>query len=182
MKLCDAAKWVVVLATGAGLSLPAAAQEQPDYEALVRVMRECAKIEEMAARASCYDNTVRAERLIAGDAASAESPPTPSTRQSSTARAPEPRSFGAETLPRPDVGEEEASDGALLAVTKARRMEPGIYQLTLNDGGQWLFVDAVPMSYAPPRAGSTIQLRRAALGSFQMLYDDQRPVRIRRVR
>lgn len=181
MKLCDAAKLIAVLTTGAGLSLPAAAQEQPDYEALVRVMRECAKIEEMAARASCYDYTFRAERLIAGDAASADWGTTPSTPRSST-RAPEPNSFGAETLPKPNAGEEEASDDALLAVTEARRIEPGIYRLTLDDGGQWLFVDAVPMSYAPPRAGSTIELRRAALGSFQMLYADQRPVRIRRVR
>ena len=63
----------------------------------------------------------------------------------------------------------------------ARRTEPGIYLLTLDDGAQWRFVEAVPPSYDPPRTGTEIELRRGSLGSFLMRYADQRSVRVQRV-
>ena len=65
---------------------------------------------------------------------------------------------------------------------QAERVEPGLYLLTLEDGSQWRFVEAVPPSYDPPRAGSHVALQRAALGSFRMNFASQRAVRIRRVR
>jgi hypothetical protein len=189
------------------LATPAAAQEQAtDYEAIVRIMRECARIADVAARVACYDNTVGAERLIA-DAreAPASAPPRaapvpprrevaaapqPTSRaapqtangSASLAQPPATRGFGAETLPVPETVREQQASEVQLAVTRAESVEPGIYLLTLEDGSQWRFLDAVPMSYDPPRSGAKVDLARASLGSFLMSYADQRSVRIRRVR
>jgi len=174
--------------------VPAAAQEQPaDYEAIVRVMRGCARIADMAARVACYDSTVGAEQLMADAATVPErgppveivSPPTPDPRLAvappRTKPAP-PASFGAEALPQPREVQQERERHVQLAVSGAQNVEPGIYVLTLEDGSQWRFVDAVPPSYDPPRSGEHIELARGALGSFRMSYADQRAVRIRRVR
>jgi len=177
-----------------GVTIPAQAQQQTDYEAIVRIMRECAKIDAVEARASCYDNTIATERLISRRDAEPV-PPRPSATSSAspqvaTAAAPTaaaPTGFGAETLPTPRAarpGDERTdADGRYASrVTRAEKLTEGIYRLTLADGAQWQFQDAVPFSYEPPRDGSDISLRRASLGSFLMDFRDQRPVRIRRVR
>ncbi|AKH42551.1 hypothetical protein FHS61_000321 [Altererythrobacter atlanticus] len=72
---------------------PGAAQPT-DYEAIVRIMRECARIGDMAARVACYDNTIGAEKLINGQAESAS----PSERVATPA--PLPRSSRAASAPR----------------------------------------------------------------------------------
>ena len=149
------------------LALPTAPAAAQDYEAIVRLMRECAKIERLEDRAACYDKTIDAERLVNG--------------ASAKPKAPQPKGFGAESLPEPAAVRAAAVDKVELGVRQADRVEPGIYVLTLEDGSRWRFVDAVPMAYDPPRAGSRIELARAALGSFQMRFANQRAVRIRRV-
>ncbi|MFC4254491.1 hypothetical protein GRI97_03575 [Altererythrobacter xixiisoli] len=172
-----------------GVAAPAQAQ-QTDYEATVRIMRECAKIEALEARAACYDNTIATDRLISRrDAEPARNQPQPSPQPApprAVAAAAAPTGFGAETLPAPRAprpGDDQTdSDGRYSGrIARAEKMSEGIYRLTLSDGAQWQFQDAVPFTYDPPRDGSQISLRRASLGSFLMDYRDQRPVRIRRV-
>ncbi|AKH42552.1 hypothetical protein FHS61_000322 [Altererythrobacter atlanticus] len=61
------------------------------------------------------------------------------------------------------------------------RRSPGIYLLTLEDGARWEFVEAVPFSYNPPGRGSTVEISRAALGSFMLRYAGQPGVRVKRI-
>ena len=49
----------------AGLAWSGPARAQTDYEAVVRLMSECARIAEIEARVACYDKTMEAARLIA---------------------------------------------------------------------------------------------------------------------
>lgn len=178
----------IALAAALTTAAPAQAQ-QTDYEATVRIMRECAKIETLEARAACYDNTIATDRLISrqGTEQARNQPvPTPQPAPPRAMAAAAPTGFGAETLPTPRAarpGDDQTdSDGRYSGrIARAERMSEGIYRLTLADGAQWQFQDAVPFSYDPPRDGSQISLRRASLGSFLMDYRDQRPVRIRRV-
>jgi len=182
------AGWIVAACL---LAAPVASHaQQTDYEAIVRTMRDCARIEEVPARVACYDATIQAERLIAGAEPAAPAPPlarpaAPPSVTSAQAQAPAPPApggFGAETLRRTSpASEADAAGKVTLAITRAEPVEPGIYMLTLEDGSQWRFVDAVPASYDLPRAGATIELARGALGGFRMNYGGQRPVRIRRV-
>ena len=147
----------------AGFAWGSPARAQTDYEAVVRLMGECARIAEIEARVACYDKTMEAARLIASvpGAQANPAPTAPAERR--------PTGFGGESL------RERAT------VRAARRTEPGIYLLTLDDGAQWRFVEAVPPSYDPPRTGTEIELRRGSLGSFLMRYADQRSVRVQRV-
>jgi len=90
--------------------------------------------------------------------------------------------FGGERLRSRDENRQEQSTTFSSAVTSAAEREPGIYLLTLADGSQWQLVEPAPRSYAPPRPGATIVLSRGALGGFFLEYDDQVPLRVRRVR
>lgn len=174
-----------VAIAGAGLATalcfsadPGQAQEQSDYEAVVRIMRECARIADVPARVSCYDNTINADRLIEGSAQARSGP----ANDSPDASLQRPGGFGADSLRQPTPPSADRLAQVILDVDAAERLEPGIYLLTLGDGSKWRFVDAVPLSYEAPRKGSQIELARASLGSFQMRYAGQRPVRIRRIR
>jgi hypothetical protein len=163
----------------AGLTWSGPVRAQTDYEAIVRLMGECAGIEEIGARAACYDKTVEAAQLIdAARAGEAE----PRAAAPATAERP-PSGFGSQSLRKPEpVRESRSAEQIEALVRAAQRTEPGIYLLTLEDGAQWRFVDAVPPSYDPPRAGSEIELRNGSLGSFLMRYADQRSIRVQRVR
>ena len=67
-------------------------------------------------------------------------------------------------------------------VSAVAQREPGIYLVTLEDGAQWLFSESVSFSYRPPRAGSSVEIERAAMDSFLLRFDNQQSVRVRRLR
>ena len=169
---------------------PLAAQPKADdYETIVRIMRECARIGDIEARVACYDNTIGLERLMAdrlgaSSTATAQRPPVPALPPPATPATKAPSGFGSESVPRsayPAAREAEAGS-AILTVSSARERTPGIYLLTMDDGAQWQFVDTVLSSYTPPARGSTVEIKRGALGSFMMSYRGQPTVRIRRVK
>lgn len=165
----------------AGLAWSGPAYARTDYEAVVRLMAECARIGEIGARVACYDRTMEAARLIA-----AAPPPAAETPPKLAAPAPAerpPSGFGGESLRKPDpVRQASAAEEIEARVRTARQTEPGMYLLTLEDGAQWRFVEAAPPSYSPPRAGDRIELRSGALGSYLMRFADQRSLRVQRVR
>ena len=88
------------------------------------------------------------------------------------ARAPEPAHAAQQT----------EADSIEATVAAAVEREPGIHLLTLEDGAQWQFVEGVSLSYDPPRRGSTVEIRSASMGSYQLRYQGQPAVRVRRVR
>jgi len=153
------------LALGAALpalvALPATAQ--PDDRPLRERLRACAGIAEVAARVACYD------------AISADEP------AASSAPAAAPAGFGGNQLRARAAGAAEA-EAIEATVADAVERQPGIHLLTLEDGAQWQFVESVPASYSPPRRGSTVEIRGASLGSYQLRFRGQAAVRVRRVR
>jgi hypothetical protein len=160
-----------------------AATAQPtDYEAIVRVMRQCARIAEIDARVACYDNAVSVDAAVSPLAEPVEQPgsrPAPPPAGSQPAAPPQ---FGQESLRRPSGAESERPAELSARVTAAAEREPGIYLLTLSDGTQWALVEPAPRSYDPPRPGSAVIVSRGALGSFFLNYERRSPLRVRRVR
>ncbi len=149
-------------------AMPASAQDE-DFERTVIIMRACAQIAEVAARVTCYDNTM--------------APPGDQV----AVIAPAPQGLGAEQieLTRAQAREqarERQQDNLVAQVTAVATVSPGIYSVTLSDGGQWVFVDEAPFGYAAPRAGSSVRIERGALGSYRLRYDSQESLRVRRVR
>ena len=176
---------VAILAAAAiaatATAVPATAQVSD--EIVLNIMRECARIDDPTARLACYDNNIR---NAGGNPRS--SVPGAMARPQGGPGAPitgaGPQGFGQEDVRTPErfatpAGEVDEIRSRVAGVTQRA---PGQYLIELEDGAQWLFVDTVDFSYSPPRRGSTIEIRRGAMDSFLMRFDNQESVRIRRVR
>lgn len=179
----------VTLAGAAMLALtPAGAAAQVEDSVTMDLLRACKKIEDVMARVACYDRN-----LDDGPAASEQAPPAQGPTASAAPR-PEPQQavpaprearaatgFGSASLQDRHEADDPALDEYRAEVSEAVERAPGIYLLTLADGAQWQFVSTAGPAYEPPRRGSTVEIKRASLGSFLMRYRDQPSIRIRRV-
>jgi len=150
-------------------AMPAAAQ---NGESAIRgQLRACSQIADVPARMACYE-------ALAADVAAAPV----------THAVPQPLGIGSEQVPRARASEPTRApqqaeiDSIEATVTAAVQREPGIHLLTLEDGAQWQFVEGVSLAYDPPRPGSSVEIRSASMGSYQMRYRGQPAVRVRRVR
>lgn len=184
-RIATSARLLAAFAGMGAVTLAPQVQAQEDYRAIVTIMRACAQIEDVAARVMCYDNNIRPSAAVAGATASsgalasgaapASAPAVPQNAGSS--------SFGSEMLETVRRTEREQESGSITArVAAISSLEPGIYLVTLADGAQWRFVDAATGAWYPPQPGDEIELERGSLGSVFLKYDDQRRLRVRRVR
>jgi hypothetical protein len=155
----------------------AVAAQEEDYRTIVMIMRACTTIEDVLARAACYDRNVRAPESGAQAATSAPAAPARPPRSSAAA----PASIGSESLPRARSQVEEPQE-AELQVARSSSRQPGIYVLTFDDGAEWQFVEPAPAAYDAPRAGSKVKITRGALGGYLMRYAEQPAIRIKRLR
>lgn len=172
---------IAAAAAAALLSTAAPAAAQVSETIVLNIMRECAKIGDPTARLACYDNNIRA----AGGAPQASTFGQPPVAQNSGSPVSPntPQGFGAEAM-RTQQRVQTPSDQLRkisTRVTAIKQRSPGVYQFTLEDGAQWLFADSVGPSYRIPRAGSTVEIERGALGGFLLRFDSQAPVGVRRV-
>lgn len=166
------------LVTVVGAAVPAHAQSI-DYEALVRAMRACSAILDVGARVSCYDGTLGDHGSPSGHTPSVPVSPPLAEARGSSANA----GFGAQDLRRPRTSAERVEPAELrIQVVSASQFQPGLYRLALQDGSAWEFVDAMPRAYDPPQKGASIVIRHGALGNFFLDYENQRSLRVRRVR
>jgi hypothetical protein len=166
--LYSAASAVLVCAT------PATAQDE-NFERTVIIMRACAQIADVAARVTCYDNTMAPQ--------AGQLPPAPAQ----TPAAAPPRGLGAEQVAPPrqqarQQARERQADNLVAQVTSVVTVRPGVFTLSLADGSQWTVVDEAPFGYAEPRAGSSVRIEPGSLGSYLLRYDSQQSLRVRRVR
>ena len=173
----------MLAAAAASLLLAGApASAQMDQNTAVSILRECAKIDDASARLACYDNNIRnvggaARATVPGQIAAPQGGAAPIAATGS-------RGFGAEDVRTPErfsapSGQLRQIDARIASI---RAREPGIYAFALEDGAEWQFAEGVSQSYRVPRAGSTVEIQRGALGSFLMYFDDQPAVPVRRVR
>lgn len=179
---------IVVIAAAVLLPLPLAAQDAAQDRAALAALRACARIADVTARVACYDSNVGVEIAQPGPAAGSATfgaNQLPAPRPAASTPPPQPpqeaRGFGANQLPR-DSRASEGPNALTVTLAAVSQAEPGIYLLTLPDGAQWRFVDAAPLSYDPPRKGSSVEFLAAALGSYLLRYNGQMGLRIRRVR
>lgn len=151
--------------------LGAQAQAQSSAPTTIERLRQCGRIADVPARVACYDAIPTDEPQAAALPATAALPPEPA----------QPAGFGSRqpAHPGPSAEQPEAIEATVAAAVER---EPGIHLLTLEDGAEWLFVEGVRASYDPPRRGSKIEIRSAALGSYLLRFQDQPAVRVRRVR
>ena len=177
-----------VLAIAAGLAAasaqPASAQVADDI--VLNIMRQCAKIDDATARLACYDNNIRA----AGGNPAPVTPGAMAVPQGAggavvgSTGAAEASGFGAEDVrtPRAQQPRTTTASSIVARVTAVETIRPNQYRFALEDGAVWEFSESASNTYSPPREGSEVEIDRASLGSFLMRFDNQRSVRVRRVR
>jgi hypothetical protein len=134
------------------------------------MLRQCALIADIPARAACYDAIPRGEPEATASAVAPPAPPQPPGR------------LGSDQLPTSRASEADEPEAIETKVIAAMEREPGIHLLTLETGDQWLFVQGAPGSYIPPTNGSVVRIRSAPLGGYLLRYQGQSAVRVQRVR
>jgi hypothetical protein len=164
------------------LSYPTASWAQNSDEAVLSILRECAKIKDSLARLNCYDNNIRPNRSTKRSQATPDE-----GREALGGGAPAAGNFGAESVKSADRFKSysetgQGADEIRTRILEVRQREPGVYLVTIEDGAQWLFAESVPMSFRPPRKGALVSIERASLGSFLMVVDGQAAVRVRRLK
>ncbi|KSB87924.1 hypothetical protein AS593_18590 [Caulobacter vibrioides] len=169
-----------LVATGlaAALAVGAAQAAAPvvrDVAPALKALLDCRGIAQSDKRLACYDAAVdsitAAEKK--GDVIIVD-------RQQ--AQAAQRQAFGLDlsALSIFDRGEKEKVDRIAGEVTKAVRGGDGRWILTLADGAAWRQADDRDLP-SPPKAGSKVEIRKAAAGSYLMNVDGQTAIRARRV-
>ena len=160
---------VLGLAALAGASMAA---EPPDPA--LKGLAGCAGVAEAAARAACYDDAYAAlsRAVSAGEIMIV---------QRQEAQAAQRSAFGLNlpALTIFDRGAQAPLESVTGEVKRAYRDELGKWVVVLADGAVWRQIDSEVIA-PPPRAGSRVEIRKAAFGSYFMRVDGQRGVRAKR--
>jgi len=149
-------------------------QAQP---AIIERLFDCRKIEDPAARLSCFDREVAAVEVAAGtdDLVIAD------REQMKEAK----RGFFGLSLPkiklfgRGDSDEEEITK-VEMTLLSASLASGGKWLLLMEDGAQWLQTDNTPV-LGSPATGVAVTIERAALGSYIARIGKKRPIRVKRI-
>lgn len=170
-------RWLGLIA-GCGLAAGAAgaaSSTEPAHPALSG-LNKCAAVADSGLRAACYDAALSALTLAvqSGDVVIV---------QRKEAQAAQRSAFGL-NLPALTIFDRSGKDSAPLEsvigeAKRAYRDQFDKWVVVLTDGAVWRQIDSEAISPAP-RAGSQIEIRKAALGSYFMKIDGQRGVRAKR--
>ena len=169
---------VTALALLAGIGATAAvAQPKPEARAaIVQKLVDCRKLTEDSARLACYD-----QAAAALDQAEAKGDIVVVDREQ--ARKVRRQAFGF-SLPSISLFEKGETQQELENVNGevdvARQDGSGKWILKLKDGAVWAQIDTNEL-FKTPKPGMTVKIRKASMGSFLMIVDNQRAFRARRV-
>lgn len=168
---------LMVAATAVALGSGASAQSTTTASPTVLTnVLGCRAITDPAARLACFDRSVSA----LGDAQSKGELVTLDRQEVRKTR----RSLFGLTLPSLRIlGDEDDSEEGKEIETRIVRAAPGpdgkwIFQLA--EGGRWAQTDTRKF-IVDPKAGQTIRIRRAALGSYTANINDQRGIKVKRL-
>jgi hypothetical protein len=154
----SASGFAVALALG---SPSLAADVKAKRAAAFQAVLDCRATTDAAARLACFDAAASSldQAETKGDIVVID------REQASTARK---QAFGFE-LPSLDIFDKvmpkEDLDRVTVTLKDAYRGKDGKWVMVLEDGAVWRQIDA-ETPFNAPRAGSTVKIRRAALGSF----------------
>jgi hypothetical protein len=182
-------RWMALLAGVAALCAAGAARAADVPDAALKRLNDCQAVKDVAERAACYDAAVAAlnTAVRSGEVVIVEK------KQAEKARR---EAFGF-NLPSLSIfdrvtggGDAKAEGGAREAASRpldsitsqvksASRDALDKWVVELADGAVWRQIDNEPISPAP-RAGATVEIRRASMGSYFMKVGAARGVRARR--
>lgn len=166
------------LAAGLALLAPQAggAQTKAERAAVVQKLVDCRKLTDNVQRLACYD-----EAAAAFDQAEAKGDVVVVDREQ--ARKVRKQAFGFQ-LPSISIFEKGESEEELQnadgVVAVARQDNAGRWIIRLEDGAVWAS-NAPEDLFKTPKPGMKVRIRKAALGSFMMVIDNQGGFKAHRV-
>jgi len=154
----------------------AAKPPPPGLAPAVQSVLDCQKIEDGGQRLACFDAAVAAM-------AKAETTGDLVTVDRQQRRAARHQAFGLvlPSLAFLDRGEkpEEVDRITAKVASASRNPQTGNWTVKLDDGALWRQTDGAEI-LRPPHPGSSVEIRKAILGSFTMKVDGQFAVRVHR--
>lgn len=170
----------IALAALAFAAPPVSAQNQGEARvSVIQKLADCRQVAEAARRLACYDAAAAAL-----DEAEAKGEVVVVDREQAHAVRKQAFGFSLPSLSLFDRAEKERAaplDRLTATVARAYQNSGGKWVLELQDGATWVQTDAEPLGRGA-RAGSTAEIRKAALGSFFVNIDGQRAIRATRTR
>lgn len=176
-RLLASAAGLALVCAGAALAADAAKPRAPALQALV----ECRKLADPAQRLTCYDAAASGLETAeaAGDVVVVDRAQVQEAQRAAFGfnfRMPAFLTGGGD-------GGDAAKRGTVLetletTATEARQVN-GKWYIVLADGAVWRQTDNEPINN-PPKAGSKVTIKRAAMGSYFLSVGGQRSVRAKR--
>ena len=169
-----------LLAAGIAVAAPAAAYRDKESKpsAHVEALGACRSIADPAERLACYDKA--AEALVTatrtGDVSVVDRAQLRQARKSLFG-------FNMPRLPffDGDKSADDVPDKLVSKVASVRDLGHSRYQVRLEDGdATWETLEA-PISFAAPKKGDSVEIRRGPLGSYMLRFGRQRGVKGKRV-
>lgn len=143
--------------------------------AIVQKLVDCRKLTDDAARLACYD-----QAAAALDQAEAKGDIVVVDREQARKVRRQAFGFALPSITLFEKGEtKEDLENVTGVVAAARQDSMGHWIIKLEDGATWAQIDATEL-FKTPKAGMAVKIRRASLGSFLMIVDNQRAFRARR--
>ncbi|PIB92169.1 hypothetical protein [Caulobacter sp. FWC2] len=149
---------------------------EPAEPAVIAALKACRALTADAERLACYDKAAQS-------VTKAQETGEVIIIDKQTARAARRQAFGLElpTLSILDKGADKAETEKLQSVVKSARVDAEQrLVVTLEDGAVWRQIDDTMLG-KPPKAGDTIEVRKAAMGSYMMKIGSQPAIRVRRI-
>jgi hypothetical protein len=144
-------------------------------------MLKCQSEKEDKARLACFDAQVAvfADAQVKGDVSVVDRAEVTKTRRGLFGfRLPDFGLFGEKE--KRDGAPSEGVDQLTAVIRSATQNADGGWIITLEDGARWEQIQVMTFGRRP-RAGSTVTIERAALGSYKMKIDSSPAVRARRI-
>jgi hypothetical protein len=146
-------------------------------------LSSCLSILDINARVACYDALARAELSAQTNTREEATPPNEATAGPEAPSNPTPQAdFGlnaAERDRRRPV-EQQQLESLAVQVSSARRVGPGYWRFTMEDGSTWQLAEVL-RTFRPPSSGDSAIITRGALGSYLLHADGQPAIRIKRL-
>lgn len=157
----------------------AASRQQPKPEIFTNLL-QCRSIADNVQRLACFDRQVGAMEVASerDEVVVLDKSELNKTRKTLFGFAFPKLPFlgGAE---KDDAREEDGVSHIQAKIASLRSMGYGNWQFGLEDGAQWMTTEA--LSGRQPKVGQTIEIHRAAMGSFMGKVEGGRAVRMKRV-
>lgn len=171
---------ILLIPAGLLAAAPVLAQADPadnlDTPEVIDKLFECRSIEEPEARLACFDREVGAvyraqesRELVIAERTEVEE----AKRGLFGLKLPKIRLFGG-------GGDDDELKEVSTTLAGATKLDNGRHIFELEDGARWIEIEDVP-GFRKFKAGDTIVIEKASLGSFKAKVDGKRAARVRRI-